>query len=289
MTAADGGEPGRLALVTDRLACPLCRSPLSLEERVVRCGAGHAFDVARQGYVSLLAGGRRATAGDDAGMVQAREAFLARGHYAPVARAVGEILPAEPAGLCVDLAGGTGYYLAAVVDRHTRLVGLTVDLSTAALRRAARAHERVAAVGADVQRPLPLRDGAADVVLSIFGPRNVPEIDRILAPGGTLVVVTPTPRHLIELVEAFDLVTVEPGKDARLARQLAGYDEVRSTAVEYTALLSHEDVVDDVGMGPSARHVDRTTLLTAVAALPEPVAVTVSVTVAAYRRPGATA
>ncbi|WP_418605282.1 putative RNA methyltransferase [Georgenia sp. SUBG003] len=191
MTEADGAARNGLALVAEHLACPVCRSPLALEDRVVRCGAGHTFDVARQGYVSLLAGGRRTVTGDDAAMVQAREAFLSRGHYATVARAVAKILPAGTAGLCVDLAGGTGYYLAAVADAHPGLVGLAVDLSTAALRRAARAHGRVAAVGADVRQPLPLRDGAADVVLSIFGPRNVPEIGRILAPRGTLVVVTP--------------------------------------------------------------------------------------------------
>nr|KEP23143.1 hypothetical protein DA06_11620 [Georgenia sp. SUBG003] len=84
-------------------------------------------------------------------------------------------------------------------------------------------------------------------------------------------------------------MTVEPGKAARLAQQLAGFDDVRTVAVEYTARLSHGDVVDDVVMGPSAHHVDRATLLPAVAALPEPVAVTVSVTVTAYRRADAAA
>jgi 23S rRNA (guanine745-N1)-methyltransferase len=274
--------PGALARVADRLACPVCAGPVVLAGRSVRCASGHSFDVARQGYVTLLPG-RRAFAGDDPGMVAAREAFLARGHYDPIVRALVAVLPDDAAGLCVDLAGGPGHYLAAVVEGRPGLVGLDLDASTAALRRAARAHARVAAVGADVSARLPLRDGAADVVLSIFGPRNVPEIRRVLAPTGLLVVVTPTPRHLAELVEAFSLVRVDPRKPARLAEQLAGFREAGTIAVEHVAPMTHGDVVDDVLMGPSARHVDRDALLRGVAALPEPVDVTVSVTVGAYR------
>ena len=57
------------------LPCPLCRGPLTDEGRALRCAAGHAFDVARQGYVSLLAGDARAGTADTPGMVASREAF----------------------------------------------------------------------------------------------------------------------------------------------------------------------------------------------------------------------
>ena len=45
-----------LADVLEHLRCPHCRQPLRLDGRTVRCRSGHAFDVARQGYVSLLTG-----------------------------------------------------------------------------------------------------------------------------------------------------------------------------------------------------------------------------------------
>ncbi|WP_232059245.1 putative RNA methyltransferase [Kineobactrum salinum] len=36
------------------LACPMDGSPLQCIESTWRCGAGHSYDIARQGYVNLL-------------------------------------------------------------------------------------------------------------------------------------------------------------------------------------------------------------------------------------------
>ena len=69
------------------LRCPACGAALARAGGTLRCPNGHAFDIARQGYVSLLASGL-APVGDTAEMVQARAAFLAAGHYAPLADAV---------------------------------------------------------------------------------------------------------------------------------------------------------------------------------------------------------
>jgi hypothetical protein len=60
-------------------------------------------------------------------------------------------------GIVVDLAGGTGHYLSAVLDVSPHRHGLCVEASTPALRRAARAHSRAAAIGADAWSPLPVR------------------------------------------------------------------------------------------------------------------------------------
>ena len=75
------------------LRCPVCAAALLLDGAVVRCGAGHSFDVARQGYVDLMPPGRR-PAGDSTEMVAAREAFLAAGHYAAIAGTVEALVEA---------------------------------------------------------------------------------------------------------------------------------------------------------------------------------------------------
>ncbi|KWX07258.1 hypothetical protein TR74_19335, partial [Carbonactinospora thermoautotrophica] len=103
------------------LICPYCAAGLALAERTLRCRAGHTFDVARQGYVNLLPGGSRpAGSGDTAAMVAAREAFLAKGHYAPLARCVAQHASAGEIaddGCVVDVGAGTGYHLAEVLAR----------------------------------------------------------------------------------------------------------------------------------------------------------------------------
>ena len=66
---------------------------LSLDGPVVRCPHGHGFDVARQGYVSLLTGSQAPGTADSTAMVAAREAFLGAGHFDPLAEAVARRLP----------------------------------------------------------------------------------------------------------------------------------------------------------------------------------------------------
>lgn len=254
----------------------------------MRCASGHGFDLARQGYLTLLGGGSRAGQGDTADMVAAREAFLERGHYAPIVETLAGAVAAVPAvadaaPLLVDLAGGTGYYLAAVLDSLPAAVGLDVELSPYAARRGARAHSRMAAVRADVWQPLPMASGSAAAVLSVFGPRNAPEIARVLAPDGRLVVVAPAQDHLREIVEPLGMLAVAPDKAERITRQLADFTVVDERVLRYRVAMTREDVTSEVLMGPSAHHVDRATLTSTVARLAEPTDVTVSVSVTSYR------
>jgi 23S rRNA (guanine745-N1)-methyltransferase len=258
----------------------------------VSCVAGHSYDIARQGYVSLPAAGRRAPpAGDSEEMVAARDEFLGAGHYARIVTAVcvagraGAGRGDGREGCVVDVGAGTGYYLAGVVGELAGWKGVALDASRPALRRAVRADPGIAGVVCDAWGPLPVGDGAADLVLSVFAPRNGAELGRILAPDGVLVVVTPTPDHLRELVRVLGMVTVDPDKPARLEAQLEPYVEAVSAApVEFAITLDHADLRAVVGMGPSAHHVGRAALADRISSLPATVSVTVGVTVQTFGR-----
>ncbi|MQA05698.1 MAG: methyltransferase domain-containing protein [Streptosporangiales bacterium] len=275
-----------LADVMAYLRCPHCAGELTLVQRSVRCTNGHTFDVARHGYVSLLRGDARGDAGDSAAMVRAREEFLAAGHYAPVAELV--IAMAGAAGCVVDVGAGTGYYLAHTVARLPGCVGLALDVSKYACRRAAKAHPRLGAVACDVWRQLPVATDAADVVLDVFAPRNGAEFHRVLRPDGRLVVVTPTQRHLGELVSALGLLTVAADKEQRVADKLDEHFELAAAeSFDATVALDRDLVAAAVAMGPSAWHTDRAELADKIARLADRTPVTFSVTCARYLpRPG---
>ncbi|GHB54267.1 ubiquinone biosynthesis protein [Streptomyces viridiviolaceus] len=275
--------PPALELSLDLLRCPTCRTPrLHPDRGALRCPAGHTFDIARHGYVSLLTG-TRATSGDDAAMVRARERFLSTGRYGPILRAVAHLAAAAvpEQGTAVDVGCGTGHYLAGVLDRLPGARGLGLDTSVRALRSAARRHARAATATWDVFRPFPLADGTADVVLDVFAPRSPSEFHRILRPTGRLIVVRPTGRHLAELrAQVPAMVTVDPAKEQRLHQALAPFFEAAVTErIEYPAPLTRPEALDLVGMTPSARHLSRADLDDGL--LPDQV--TVSVLATAYR------
>ncbi|MEU7061566.1 putative RNA methyltransferase [Streptomyces sp. NPDC046197] len=251
--------PPALELFLDLLSCPTCRTPrLHPARGALRCAAGHTFDIARPGYVSLLTG-TRATSGDDAAMVQARDRFLATGRYAPIRQAVARLAAdcAPDRGTIVDVGCGTGYYLAGVLDQLPGARGLGLDTSVRALRSAARSHDRASAATWDVFRPFPLADAVADVVLDVFAPRNPAEFHRVLRPAGRLIVVRPTGLHLAELRDRVPaMVTIDPAKEQRLHRAMDPYFEAVDTEqVEYPIALAGLEALDLVGMTPSARHV----------------------------------
>src|SRR5262245_45001363 len=209
--------------VLAHLRCPSCGGTLGAAGPALRCLRGHSYDVAKQGYVNLR-GSHRGHTGDTATMVAARASFLAAGHFRFVADELVNIAGAAPAdgGLVVDAGGGTGYFLAAVLDAAPGATGVAVDASASAARRAARAHPRAASVVADVWHRLPLAERSAALLLNVFAPRNGTEFARVLRHDGVLLVVTPEPGHLSPLVSELGLLAVDPAKPERVATSLGG-------------------------------------------------------------------
>jgi SAM-dependent methyltransferase len=242
--------------------------------------------VARQGYVTLQAPSRRYAAGDDRGMVAARAAVQEAGHFAPLTSALAARAVEVDGGgspVVLDVGAGTGHHLAGVLGRLQRARGIALDASAAASRRAARAHPRIAAVRGDVWQHIPLGDATVDLALSVFAPRNGPELARVLRPGGALLVVTPAREHLGELA-TLHRVRVDPLKRERLHRQLV--PALRPTGVRrisWTLRLTRDEAQAVVRMGPAARHA-RPDMPRRLALLPEPVLVTAVVELRTFHR-----
>ncbi|HEV2122241.1 MAG TPA: 23S rRNA methyltransferase [Chloroflexota bacterium] len=278
-----------LSHILNSLLCPICGADLTLtlDGQTVRCSNGHDFDVSRYGYVNLLSG-KQVSKTDTGPMVEAREAFFRSGHYRSLSDLLAgygdQLLTDVDGGCIVDIGGGTGHYLAAMLERQPERLGVVLDASKYAARRAARAHPRIGAVVADAWQRLPIRDSSAALVLNVFAPRNGPEFQRILRRDGALVVVTPNPRHLQELVAELGMLSVDDRKEARLSEQLGPYFELIDTQVHDRAMhLSHDEIAALIGMGPSAWHSDVNELRQKIDSLSEPSTATLSVTVSAYR------
>lgn len=264
------------------LACAACGRDLALRESSLVCSERHSFDIARQGYVSLLGGGGQPRHIETAAMVEARDAFLESGAFGFIAEAVSsaveQALVPGSGGCALEIGAGTGYYLARLLDALPSTIGIAADISKYAARRSARAHPRMASVVCDVWRSIPLRTNSAIAVIDVFAPRNAEEVHRVLRPDGVFVVITPTPRHMAAVVGPLGLLRVDADKEARLEEQLGSRFRVDSPVVVESELeLDRSMVARFVRMGPSAWHADPTTLDARLAMLPEKVRTAASV------------
>ena len=230
------------------LMCPLCGAKLGFSQNSLACAGErrHNFDIAKSGYVNLNT--HAPTSGDDKVMAKARQSFLRRGYYEPLAKAV-----ANEAGcgnvLC-DAGCGEGYYTEIVSSHFDRALG--VDLSKYAVELAAKSakqngfSEKLLYTTASVYS-LPLADNSCDVLINIFAPCVEDEYTRVLKNGGKLIVAAAGRDHLHGLKsEIYD--SVIPNEERRdYPRKLKLSKTVN---VKYNAEIVGEDIYSLFTMTP---------------------------------------
>ncbi|WP_114560978.1 putative RNA methyltransferase [Desertihabitans aurantiacus] len=192
--------------LADVFVCPLCTGAFGVRDgRTLACPAGHAFDVAREGYVNLVpAQSRRSKQpGYNSELMTARHRFFGSGGYRPVAEAVAGLAAAgaDAGARVLDAGCGEGYYLRVLRERAPGLDLLGTDVSRPGVRTASRA-DPAGAYAVASSYALPVPDASLDVLVSHFSPNPVEEFARVLRPGGTLLVGGPGADHLFSLKAA---------------------------------------------------------------------------------------
>jgi 23S rRNA (guanine745-N1)-methyltransferase len=184
------------------LACPVrqCGQPLTLTGPLATCPRGHSFDRARSGYWNLLQPQDRRSphAGDSKAAVAARRRLHDRGLFTPILEALSQTLALVPHHSLLDVGCGEGSYLGPLAAASgCRAAGL--DLSPAAIDLAARRYPHCTWVVANADRRLPFLSASFTHLISITARRHTAEFQRVLAPGGQLLIAVPGPFDLAEL------------------------------------------------------------------------------------------
>lgn len=219
------------------LICPVCGLELFEQVSNLKCEKGHSFDIASSGYCNLLVGSKPGDyIGDSKEMVLARRQFLDTGAYQPLRCALCEmVLDTAPAASVsiVDAGCGEGYYTGAVTralqDSGRAVCAIGADISKSATAYAAKRDKLTRYITANSYK-LPVKDGSADIVLSLFAPAPAGEFARILAPGGRVIMAVPGTEHLWELKEA---IYDEPYKNDEDKHSLEGFRLVRKEKLSY--------------------------------------------------------
>lgn len=249
-------------LKAHNLACPVDGVRLEFQGKQLVCEHGHAFDIARQGYVNLLPvqHKRSKQPGDSKEMVAARVHFLNSGVYEPLAHKLAEIAVAGLAGnkaACLMDAGcGEGYYLDYLFNylRDKKGAGdlclIGLDISKAAIAEAARRNKQITWIVGTNRQP-PVDAASVDVVLCVFGFHSFDGFRKILRPGGKLVLVEPGPDHLKELREIiYSEVRKSDPQDLSAAEQ-AGFALLDSQPLQFrTGAIDHRQINNLLLMTP---------------------------------------
>ncbi|ENX47554.1 hypothetical protein F886_00490 [Acinetobacter sp. NIPH 542] len=211
------------------LMCPVCRQSLDLNEKTWRCGQGHSYDVAKQGYVNLhvVQHKHSKNPGDTPESVDARRAFLQGGYYQPLQHAVVALLKQLDVKTVLDIGCGEGYYTSAMQQVVEQCVG--VDIAKNAVQRAAKLNTEVTWV-VGTGATLPVLDQSMDACTSLFSPIPQAEIARVLKDDGYLIVVTPASEHLYAMREAL-FEQVNPHTPEKFVEQLQDLFELKQEQI----------------------------------------------------------
>lgn len=191
------------------LRCPVCKYQLQLKEKSLVCDNRHSFDIAKQGYVNLLTGGKPINEYTKVSF-QERQQILEKGMYAHILEEICSFMESELKGrkgyTLLDAGCGEGYYSREISKRLGSKLGIEIygtDLSRDSLQLAAKSEpeHRIRWFVSDISK-LPVKNRKTDIILDIFTSANYQEFRRILSDDGYIIKVIPGEDHVHELREA---------------------------------------------------------------------------------------
>ena len=231
------------------LICPICGERLEKKDGSYVCSRSHRFDIARQGYVNLLPVQQKHSRvpGDTREQVRSRRAFLEAGYYAPICDAL--IQAAEKWGAegeLLDVGCGEGYYSARLARaRKLPLTGL--DISKEAVRCAAAKYKDARWLCATAAH-IPVEDGSAGVITSLFALTLPEEFHRVLRPGGLFLQVLAAEDHLLGLKSVIYDRLIHREKDS--VPELPGFTRLESVPIRFSFAVEGEQVQNLLAMTP---------------------------------------
>jgi 23S rRNA (guanine745-N1)-methyltransferase len=233
--------------------CPHDGLSLGLVGASLRCGRGHSFDLAKEGYCNLLLVQQKAShdPGDNIEMVMARRRFLEAGFYQPLAQKITSIASALAFGrnefTVLDAGSGEGYYLRFLHQQNPAWNCIGIDISKPAVKVAAKKSESITwAVASNKQ--LPIKNESIDLLLCMFGFPVWKSFVASQKKDGRLVLVDAGPNHLIELREIIYPTVTKSAAPSIEAAFKCGYKLETEDALSFSIRLESATQIQDLLM-----------------------------------------
>ena len=184
------------------LTCPVCKEELKKIENSYHCKNRHSFDIAKEGYVNLLAVNKKNSKapGDNKEMLVARKDFLNSGAYNQLLEKILYIIEQynRTQSVILEAGCGEGYYISNIKNNLKDAQCFGFDISKEAIKLASKRSRDVNFYVASGYEPN-IKEKSVDVLIVIFAPFAQDEYNKLLADDGICIVVKPNTNHLIEL------------------------------------------------------------------------------------------
>lgn len=248
--------------------CPLCQSPLILDQKTWHCTAQnsdqrqHSFDVAKQGYVNLLPVQQKKSKnpGDSEESIQARQRFLQAGFYQPLRQAIidmaKDILPKNATWL--DIGCGEGFYTQGFLTLNPANL-IALDISKPAVLTTAKTLKSIQSTNQFATQvfslvasasQVPLTDNSVDVISSIFSPILPQEFSRLLGEKGIVLIAKPAVGHLLQLREGLFDEVLPHDSDKFIEEMSPFFALANERTINYEIELNAEQLADLLTMTP---------------------------------------
>lgn len=227
------------------LRCPKCKEKLIKEENRYFCVNNHSYDIAKTGYVNLILANQISSvnAGDNTESLSARDKFLNKGYYKPLADCLTALVEKYLVDndSFLDAGCGTGYYLQELINNSNNNISFYgTDISKKGVIMTSKKCQKATCFVGNVFH-LPILDASVSGVMSVFCPYSSVEFARVIKQDGYLFIVSAGKNHLFELKE---IVYQTPYLNKEEESELNNFQLIEQFNLTYKmSLENNEDIL----------------------------------------------
>jgi len=244
--------------------CPICSKEMDINEtKSLICLDNHSFDLAKKGYVNLLASSRKDEYNNE--MLEARKQVCDKGFFDPLLEKINSLILEIVSDFqsttikILDAGCGEGTHLAKILANLERsekftpekITGIGLDISKEGIQIASKSYHHIVWCVADLAR-IPIKDKQINIILNILSPSNYSEFKRVLLDNGLLLKVVPGANYLKELRSVFyDQTDKETYSNEQVVKHFSNsFDIINIEQVEYEFAVTKETLEEIIKMSP---------------------------------------
>lgn len=248
----------RIQKSIDHFRCPLCKHSVQMEEGArITCTNNHSFDLAKQGYLFLLAKPSQTTYTkelfEERRNIHVHSSFY-KDFHEKIADVINTYAPehSTPTHM-IDMGTGEGSHLQLISSRiNNDFIGIGLDIAKEGIIQAARNDDQHIWMVADLAES-PIASDSMDIVLNILSPSNYTEFSRVLKREGVVIKVLPGNTYVQEMRSFFQPTHMSNHSNERVKTHFKKYYQLIETAhVSNTYTLTAEERSSLARMSPLA-------------------------------------